>query len=836
MRRFLKQLGNVGPLLLGLAWAIPLEAQAQPAFAGDSSPTAKPAARPQSAQPASGRPLLLFEIDEGFSNSLVAAYRDDLAGLDARLERIYQGLAPLSSRYEVAVLIYPTYLYRRAGWSSGDDRPGLRFHPALRRVLSFFRQHRAPASIGVFLEAYSSGAATQQSGELGRQVPPTLSGTTVTVQVVGRASRLPGGRLAPALSPDNAGETPGAAGETPAPLPEQLRTTNDTPRLGLTADLSAFNELRKDYPDIFKGLRFHEIYGSDLVWKTTQAKLRHGFPLDPEVVRGCVALCASTGMRLLWSDSCWLMKCPPTTGEPTFVYNEAYPPYFMAEPGRTLQDDAERQLGGRLCFSWANNNYHPAQNLEYLDASVGASRTGSARPLPNWLYWRMPFDHFPLRGRPTALWGLSIQSWFWFELVNTLHGHYLPAGEMDCPEEVLGTYVLKGLREGAAILQFEPSWYFFNEQAPYAKLRQTLCRGEPEYAARPALTRLVQILLHPDAPGAPPGRLESLYDRDQQRLLENDPLRPPRTYAETTLLLALSPARTSEPPAVVCFDFTSSGARWRERTVERVPAPMLSGISQVCRADLAGSGVDGIAGITHDGRLAMFTDCGALQGEQVIGQPTTEGLVVGLCSANLVQEVVDQDDPDEVVVLRQVPGRTEVSFCLYGRDASPRAAWHYCETNCARLRASFAAINTNYAFLGIVGLRTKAWRFADGTRPLDRLVLLQARSGDEVVARVLAGNSPLCLLPGLSANAPGLAFTALDAQLEGCDQLCAVWREGARWQARIYRLEPGTAQPVGPARFVASARDGQLARPFSLGRRILLSARQEHQAAITNDN
>ena len=48
-----------------------------------------------------------------------------------------------------------------------------------------------------------------------------------TVQVVGRASRLSGGR--PALGPGNAGETPGAAGETPAPLPEQL--LNAKPKL-----------------------------------------------------------------------------------------------------------------------------------------------------------------------------------------------------------------------------------------------------------------------------------------------------------------------------------------------------------------------------------------------------------------------------------------------------------------------------------------------------------------------------------------------------------------------------------------------------------------------------
>jgi hypothetical protein len=46
--------------------------------------------------------------------------------------------------------------------------------------------------------------------------------TIVTVQVVGRASRLSWGRLA--LGRTSAGKRPGPAGETPAPLPEQLRT------------------------------------------------------------------------------------------------------------------------------------------------------------------------------------------------------------------------------------------------------------------------------------------------------------------------------------------------------------------------------------------------------------------------------------------------------------------------------------------------------------------------------------------------------------------------------------------------------------------------------------
>ena len=47
-----------------------------------------------------------------------------------------------------------------------------------------------------------------------------------TVQVVGQASRLSAGRLA--LGVTIAGETPGTAGGTPAPLPEQLRKKNAT--------------------------------------------------------------------------------------------------------------------------------------------------------------------------------------------------------------------------------------------------------------------------------------------------------------------------------------------------------------------------------------------------------------------------------------------------------------------------------------------------------------------------------------------------------------------------------------------------------------------------------
>ncbi len=70
----------------------------------------------------------------------------------------------------------------------------------------------AQAEIEALVPPNSSGA---------RPIEPSQPKTKVAAQVVGQASRLPEGRLALGA---NAGETPGAAGETPAPLPQQLRT------------------------------------------------------------------------------------------------------------------------------------------------------------------------------------------------------------------------------------------------------------------------------------------------------------------------------------------------------------------------------------------------------------------------------------------------------------------------------------------------------------------------------------------------------------------------------------------------------------------------------------
>ena len=79
----------------------------------------------------------------------------------------------------------------------------------------------------VAMSVYVIRAFVKMRGELAANAAilkrlAEIDKTLVTVQVVGRASRLSGGRLA--LGFGHAGETPGAACETPAPLPEQLQT------------------------------------------------------------------------------------------------------------------------------------------------------------------------------------------------------------------------------------------------------------------------------------------------------------------------------------------------------------------------------------------------------------------------------------------------------------------------------------------------------------------------------------------------------------------------------------------------------------------------------------
>ncbi len=57
--------------------------------------------------------------------------------------------------------------------------------------------------------------------------------------------------------------------------------------------------------------------------------------------------------------------------------------------------------------------------------------------------------------------GASIQSWYWWER----HGKK-PKAELDMPPHLMAQHTNDALASGCEVIQFEPFWYFFNNDAP----------------------------------------------------------------------------------------------------------------------------------------------------------------------------------------------------------------------------------------------------------------------------------------------------------------------------------------------------------------------------------
>ena len=119
-------------------------------------------------------PRLIFEIGEGFENSLVSSTRsrnklDNFTVLDAQLANINAALDPLTTAYNVDVLIYPCHMYNATAPGALSD-PLKRISPGLLHLFDYFE---SLDKIGVFLEVYSSGIMTQQVGPRMGTLPPT---------------------------------------------------------------------------------------------------------------------------------------------------------------------------------------------------------------------------------------------------------------------------------------------------------------------------------------------------------------------------------------------------------------------------------------------------------------------------------------------------------------------------------------------------------------------------------------------------------------------------------------------------------------------------------------
>lgn len=701
------------------------------------------------------RPLLLFEIDEGFSTSLLGKFRNDPAGIDKPLDNIKAALQPLASKYDVAVLVYPTYAYTK----DSEGRVGVL--PVLRRLLDKFKPKAGQPKIGVFLELMSSGIASAQQHDSGLK-PPLL----------------------------------GACGP-------------DKPRLGLSFDMATLGSLAEEYKGTLTGIRFHEVYGSDVVWRVTPENQKAGFAFDAEAVRACIDVCAKKGLRFLWSDSNWLMKCPLNTGEPHYIYSSTSKPYFQTEPFASLQREAEQKLGSNVCFSWANNNYHFTPNLGFLGAKIKASKPGVNRPVPEWILFDQPFNDFPLKNLGKSQWGMSVQSWFWHELTFTLTGHYYSLGELACPEEVLSAYVRQGLRDGASILQFEPSWYFFNEAIPGRLGAKASYERTDDMSEKLAFKRLKKEFLGTD-PSQIPDRLDAMFDRDQQRFHENDAANPPKMFAQTTLTL-MNPKGVS-----ACYDRYSFKAGWLRNDADRIlPGIIENSISEFDRCEIDGDGVDEI--LAWNKNKVRFYNANSGELDVDLDLSNIEGEVVDVVAANLVQEMIGGGDSDELIVAYRQGSTIELQvYQMAAREGQSGYVWKTLPIeDCAKIlsRDTPAEALKKGFFLKIVALRQDAKIYADGSRSLDRLAVL-AKQG------VYFGSVLKPMPKSIPANRTGLYVRAADIHLAGKDSLLMFWRSVAgQWSGQTLNLADGTMGKVGLDLYLNGSSTGV----FALRKRILLN-------------
>jgi hypothetical protein len=521
---------------------------------------------------------LIFLIDEGLPGGLLLRSAEDKAARREKVGAILDALRPLTSAYRVSLLVYPTHHY-----DSNASTPEKRVKAPLREL---FEQLAEPANqdFGLWLEAYSSGIQSNQSGEV--------------------------------------------AALKPAPL----HPNDAMGRTGWAMDVETIAALKKAYPSTFRGIRFHEILGSHAAWIHSDHARR--FSPEESVIHASIELCKHTGLELLWGESVWLQSVSRRVN--SLEFDPGDPPFYLAKPFSDWIARASDQLGPNLTFNTANNNFHPGPSLGYWTAQVTSSPNGKARPIRKWMRYQQTLPRFPLTDRGASHWGVSVQSWLWPELINSLVGCYFPNAESNAPSSSIIAQSIDALERGAKIIQFEPSWYFFREAASGADRRSFDDRSPDDHRARVTLQDLIAALLYQE----PAPAMKDLYDADLQRLCENDQQAPPKLPWSFTAVMVPTqgrPTAATAGPGVsrrLLFDH----AWWNDS------------FDQLGRIDLDGDGTDeffGVRPVDEGAEVVFFNVVGGVIDRLKVPEPKAHWGRIQ--SANLHAKVIGAGDPDELV-------------------------------------------------------------------------------------------------------------------------------------------------------------------------------------------
>lgn len=660
------------------------------------------------------KPALVFEIEEGFVDELIYRNRLNTTAMNAALQNVVDTLAPLSAKYDVSVLIYPVSLYDRNAYGAASPPPLNCFHAGMRNALQYFESRFSTSGVGVYLEMISSGNYTKQDGSIYSYAPAPVH------------------------------NTPGAPGVW-----------------GLAFDVETLAAAKTAYPTSLRGVRFHETH---YPVSTAGVMAGEAYDIPTTVTNPIVDACKAANLKLVWNNSVWLQNNIYQYDQSYYAYvnNGKYSPLLYSPRYQPQQDYAVAQLGASLTMLIANNNYHPAPNINLLTAKAVA-------PLAVWEQFDLPYADHPLKTYPgLSAWGISNQSWFWMEAQNTVGGKYYVEGELDCPAESLVAAAREAFDSGAKVVQFEPGWDFFNN----GLLSNSPMDGTPT----DKMLRLRAALLNDTYSGQEPPT-SAVWDRNLQRLLANKASDPATKHFQSTLWVDRTGGQR-------LFDFLG-GAVWLEQGgAERVPAVFASGtLLRTTKASTSGNGLDMVAAIKQGSggaELHYYQSSGRYVGRDRNNPaaPNASGAVAFVAGANLVQEIKGEGDPDEILMGRAVDDNSTLSIeaCKMSVFISTMKAKDI------RYGAAYKTIQTGYRkgdVVGLAGLRDQVIDYAatgspGRTNPLDRFLLF-AVEGPTRRVRVVTydanGTVQFSQLLDLTCQLAQVPATTADIDGDGADEL-----------------------------------------------------------------
>ncbi len=544
---------------------------------------------------------------------------------------------------------------------------------------------------------------------------------------------------------------------------------------GISADIASVKALQAAYSDVFWGVRFHELIGTH---NGGVAGNPHCYTIEEQDVYALIDACADMGIELVWSDHSWSEMYAMTENE-MWQRRVKY---------------AEEKLGEDLTVMWANNA--GGYLVDYLNFSL--------------------YDEFE-RDFPTANTGFSAQNWIMssFYLLRGPESVTGPA-ECDTPVELTAGIAIAAFMNGAKIVQFEPSYQFFNwprSLYAYDALGQggdipgkgslmpnytppaSQIEGDDcDYSPRVELKRFVEILNSKSTQFA---NVADFFDESMTRIFSNDVQDPPKTYSQSTVMVT-----DAEGNRRFLDHYNNDAETWLEqnenRFTDRVFNSEVIASGHVICNDHAYDEV--ITVVKENGRnVGYFYNARScfLSRNTTIFADNDKGEFVGFTTANLIKNRVStvNMDCDEIVVAREKDG--QINLSLY--QAMPKTvstvdkSGNFVYQEVTSEVDSFILVRMLGGktldaenFLGLVGVRD---RITIGKqtrlRELDGLFAVYATdTGVELIGRLEKGGDRLTLPVTVDGKVTAAAAGDFDLDVFMTDELLlAVEKDG---QTKIF--------------------------------------------------